>query len=225
MCYKKGAFMPPLLLSIVLPNIETSLLGEVFSFDGAKVYGDDVLKKVDRKIVAWMCSADANNRVLHGAFPFGADNNFDRKVDYLTVVSHPVRRGLDEFALISRKNKHPLYKMAKASGGDVSAFLKSSKAASMLNAHTVALAGPDGKDLDTRDPKLLEMALENLATRFQWVGCAESLDTHLKELEGLLGMSLVLTSVPPAESHAAIEAANALDTELYRICRDGGWRK
>lgn len=216
--------MQSLILSIVLPSIEPQLLGDRFAFEGARVFDDEVVTKTDRKILIWMSADDAETRLVHGKFQFGIDRNLQRDVRYLTVISHPVGRVVKDYEMISRKTGHALHETAKNSAGEISTFLRAPEAACLLNRHTAALAGTEGKGLAPNDPALLEIALRNLKENFLWVGCLETLGKNAAALAQIIGGEIQLTNGDAAISNPEVEAANALDVELHRICREGGWR-
>ena len=217
--------METLLLSLVLPGIETTLLGDALDFEDVLVFEDAVVKGTDRKILVWMAAADPRLRLVHGRLPFGMHRNLARDSAYLAVVSHPVARVLEEIALIARKPKHPLHALLERCGGDVAAFAATPEATVLHNRHTAAIAGPEGKAFPSQDPRLLELALRNLKERFRWVGRAETLLADAKELGRQFRREIVPHGrVPALRSDPAIEAVNALDLELYRLCAGGAWK-
>lgn len=156
---------------------------------------------------------------------FGTDEVLGFRARYVTFLRHPVPRVVSYFLHNKRHDNSPYFEHIRR-GMTLRNMLEDEVIPEVNNNMTRMIAGlDDNGPLHSRE--VLDQAIENMETRFLFVGLSESLDDGLRLLGRQLGWRQ-RSEVPQLNqapndlreaidevTWAAIEGLNELDLELY----------
>jgi len=193
--------------------------GEAIDLDAATV------EAAKQRWIAMGAEQCARVRCIRGHMPFDKELFAPRPARFFTVLRDPVQRVVSEYYYNLTSPKRLFYSQLVRSRMTLDQFVRSELGAQIHNAQTGMLAG--GRT-DKSPRELLDLAIANLR-HMALVGITERLDGTLLLCRAVLGWRHVfyahanwtrgrprLEAISPA-TLAAIEEANALDRELYRV--------
>lgn len=201
--------MPHIFLHI--PKTGGTTLGLVFRRRIGDRYFDDAREQRQGGKPFGRLSADeqASYDLVRGHFVYGFHERFkgDARVDYLSMVRHPVKRVVSLHKHISRIEDHHLHETVKNLG--LTEFVQAGHDDSVDNGQVRAISGYDGP-FGTVGEEHLEQALANIDARFPVVGVLEKFDVSLKLFAGALGWP----SVPKYEVRNVAPSSQQLEPTL-----------
>lgn len=165
-------------------------------------------------------------KCIRGHLPYSPDLFAPRKTICFTMLRDPVERVVSEYYFNLRNAGEKFHVALTHERLTLDQFVKSEISAEVHNTQTRMLAGaPVGSSAG----ELLELAWTNLREHLTMVGISERLDESLLLCRAILGWRHVLyrpvnvnpwrpaIETIPAETLSAIERANSLDRQLYRL--------
>jgi Galactose-3-O-sulfotransferase len=173
--------------------------------------------------------ARARIRLLTGHVHYGIHEYLSPPTTYITLLRDPLERVLSFYYSIRRKPGHPLHE-AVAGRMSLTDFVTSGLSNQPDNGMVRVLAGRSFQDIPfgATHPKMLEAALEHIASHFEVVGTTERFDESLVLMHQALGWKRlpryvhrnVTAQRPHAKSltkqeRSTIEGMNQLDRALY----------
>jgi hypothetical protein len=165
-------------------------------------------------------------RCIRGHLPFAPELFAPRARRFFTVLRDPVQRVISEYYYNLAGPKRLLYVPLNRTRMTLDQFVRSDLSAQVHNGQTRILAGAR---TDLNPQELLDLAIANLREQMALVGISERLDGTLLLCRAVLGWRYVIyrtvnvtPSRPPLRAISpatlsAIEQANPLDRELYRV--------
>ncbi|MGB5742461.1 MAG: sulfotransferase family 2 domain-containing protein, partial [Sedimenticolaceae bacterium] len=176
-------------------------------------------------------------RALKGHLYFGVDEQLGFRGDYVTFLRDPVARVVS-FWKHQQTHAHSAFHAQVKAGVTLREFVNSCQTLQTDNHMTRILVGTcapgmlDGSMNRITDERYLQIALDNVAQRFRFVGFVEHFDDSVRALFEALGWPVeakwgkrlnVLRSAEDALDDATLEAIrqhNALDLALYQTLLD-----
>jgi galactose-3-O-sulfotransferase len=165
-------------------------------------------------------------RCIRGHLPFEPGMFAPRATRFFTILRDPVERVVSEYYYNLTSPRRMLYLPLTHDRITLDQFVRSELSAPVHNGQTRMLAGAK-REATPRE--MLDLALANLRNHMVVVGITERLDGTLLLCRAVLGWRhviyrrvnatrgrLPLEAISP-ETLAAIEQANSLDRELYRV--------
>lgn len=176
-------------------------------------------------------------RALMGHLYFGVDEQLGFRADYVTFLRDPVARVVS-FWKHQQTHAHSAFHAQVKAGVTLREFVNSCQTLQTDNHMTRILVGTcapgmlDGSINRIADERYLQIALDNVAQRFRFVGFVEHFDASIRALFEALGWPVkakwdkrlnVLRSARDELDDATLEAIrrhNALDLALYQQLLD-----
>jgi hypothetical protein len=161
-------------------------------------------------------------RLIMGHTVFGLHRSIPRPSTYLTMMRHPLRLALSQYAFVLRTPGHRHHELVQ--GMSLEEYIRSGIALEMDNSQTRAIAGDVGTPFAGCGPDMLETAIRNLTDHFAFVGLTERFDESLLMLRATFGWRNVFyvsanvaraRPQPTGAERELIEAHNQLDLQLY----------
>jgi hypothetical protein len=194
--------------------------GQVINIDGSTV------EEVNRRWNRMEPEQRAHVRCIRGHLPFAPELFAPRAALFFTILRDPVQRVISEYYYNLTGPKRMLYDPLVRDRMTLDQFVRSELSAQVHNGQTRMLAGAK---TDATPRELLDLAIANLHKHMAVVGITERLDGTLLLCRAVLGWRHViyrsvnltlrrpaLRAISPA-TLSAIEQANSLDRELYRV--------
>jgi hypothetical protein len=198
--------------------------------EGTIVGNDPALAHVDLEALKALPEERKRElRVVQGHMPFGVHELFPQPASYVTILRDPVARMVSHYKHVLRVKHHYLHDQVAARGLSLAEYARSGMSPELENGQTKLLAGLDD-DVMEATAEHLEAAKRHLREHFVLAGLSERFDESLLVLRPLLGWKNVTydrVNVAPRSAAAPIDAAaieairerNALDVELYGLCK------
>lgn len=184
------------------------------------------VEAADEKWNAMSPEKRAGVKCVRGHLPYGRELFAPRKTTFFTMLRDPVERVISEYYFNLRNAGEKFHVALRRDRMTLDRFANSGMSAEVHNTQTRMLAGAP---LGASSGDLLELAWTNLRERLAMAGISERLDESLLLCRAILGWRHVvyrpinvnrwrpaIEKIAP-ETVAAIEHANSLDRELYRL--------